>query len=252
MELSEHLDKHNPHHAYLIEGAREEIVPEILKFAESLGVGTLGNPDFSHIAVDTFKIDDAFDLRSMAAHKGFSRSKRIFLLSVNSFTLDAQNVLLKMFEEPTPGTHFFLIVPDANALLQTLVSRFYFISARQPARSITERDSGGDRAILQESERFIAMPLVDRINFIKELLVESDEEDAEGNEIVALDSARSKALAFLNALELTLHEKIMSRSALGTDAGFFSHFFKVRTYLRMPGSSVKSLMESVALITPNF
>ena len=30
--MLEHLDKDNLHHAYLIEGAHEEIVPEILKF----------------------------------------------------------------------------------------------------------------------------------------------------------------------------------------------------------------------------
>jgi len=32
----------------------------------------------------------------------------------------------------------------------------------------------------------------------------------------------------------------------------FQHFLKVREFLRMPGSSAKNLMESVALIIPIF
>ena len=108
--IKEHLDKNNLHHAYLIEGARDEIVPEILTFCENINIKTSGNPDFCHISIDNFKIDEAFDLRAMSVNKSFSSKKRIFVVSVNSFSLDAQNVLLKMFEEPVPDTHFFLIV----------------------------------------------------------------------------------------------------------------------------------------------
>lgn len=234
--ILEYLNKDNLHHAYLIEGNREEIVPEIFKFCESLDIKTSGNPDFCHISIDNFKIDEAFDLRGMSSNKAFSSLKKIFVISVNSFTLDAQNVLLKMFEEPIENTHFFLIVPDSNILLKTLISRFYLISARQGL--------AGENG---EAEKFISMSLQQRINFIKELLIEEEDEDEEGNEIVVLDSTRSKALNFLNALESTLHSK-MSRMPL--DIGFFEHILKVREFLRMPGSSSKTLMESVALIIP--
>ena len=47
--------------------------------------------------------------------------------TLGKFSLDAEHALLKIFEEPKKNTHFFLIVPDKNALLPTLVSRFYFI-----------------------------------------------------------------------------------------------------------------------------
>lgn len=237
--ISKHLDKNNLHHAYLIEGARDEIVPEILKFCENINIKTSGNPDFCHITIDNFKIDEAFDLRTMSSGKGFTSSKKIFMICVNTFSLDAQNVLLKMFEEPIENTHFFVIVPDASALLKTLISRFYFISARQ---NLVED--------IKEAEKFINMPLKNRIDFIKELLTESEEKDEEGNEILVLDSNRSQALKFLNALEAVLHKKFMSKGTF--DSSFFKHFFKVREFLRMPGSSTKTLMESVALIIPNF
>lgn len=232
--ILEHLDKNNLHHAYLIEGDPDQVVPEILKFCEILNVKTFGNPDFSHISIDSFKIEDARNLKSYATEKGFSLQKKVFIISTNSFLLDAQNVLLKIFEEPIENTLFFLIVPDTSALLKTLVSRFYFISTRQN--------------LAEESEaaaKFIAMPLKNRIDFIKELIAEPEEE----SEIISADSARSKALKFLNVLESTLHQK-MSRGTL--DIRFFEHVFKVREFLRMPGSSTKNLMESVALVTPTF
>jgi len=232
MSIIEHLDKENLHHAYLIKGARDEIVPKIIEFCESVKIKTLGNPDFAHIVIDNFKIDEAFDLRKMSSNKSFSSSKKIFILCVNSISADAQNVLLKMFEEPIENTHFFMIMPDTNVLLKTLLSRFYFIKP----------ETGSNDAI-REAEKFLTLSLPNRINFIKELLVEPEEEDEEGNEIAILDSARSKALKFINALESILSKTVF-------DPRMFEHFFKVREFLRMPGSSVKNLMESIALIIP--
>jgi len=238
MEIFANLDKNNLHHAYLIEGAREEIVPELLKFVESLGVKTSANPDFCHISVDSFKIEDARNLKSVEYEKGFSTGKKIFLISANNFLLEAQNTLLKIFEEPIENTHFFLIVPDKNTLLKTLVSRFYLIETK----TSLEKE-------LKEAEKFIKMPLKNRIDFLKESLAESEEE-----EIIVIDSTRSKALKFLNALESVLVSKMpfdkkMSRGIFDTQA-CFAHIFKVREYLNQPGSSAKSLMESVALILP--
>lgn len=255
--ILEHLDKNNLHHAYLIEGARDEIVPEIIKFFKNSGIKTAGNSDFVHINLDSFKIEDARNLKSYGNQKSYSSLPKIFIISANNFLLEAQNSLLKMFEEPIENTHFFLIVPDSNALLKTLVSRFYLISAKNDL--VEEK---------KDAERFINMPLKNRIDFIKELLTESEEEDEEGNEIIISDSTRSKALKILNALEFVLHKQSMNmkNSAVFTLPGVpggsyaaqnfsyscFLHFFKVREFLRIPGSSTKSLMESVALITPSF
>jgi len=240
--IQKHLDKNNLHHAYLIEGEHEEIVPELLKFVDSLGIKTNANPDFLHIALDSFKIEDARNLKSFSLEKGFSvtAGKKIFIISATSFLLEAQNSLLKMFEEPIENTHFFLVVPDTNSLLKTLVSRFYLISARQ---GLAEKG--------EIAEKFIKMPLQKRIDFVKELLIEPEAKDEDDNEIVALDSTRSKALKFLNALETVLRQNsIMPKRHF--DTRFFEHIFKVREFLRMPGSSTKTLMESVALVVPNF
>jgi len=251
MEIFANLNKNNLHHAYLIEGDREEIMPELFKFLESLGVKTSANPDFCHISVDSFKIEDARNLKSVEHEKSFSlghsslgnrptgdatgeaTGKKIFLISANNFLLEAQNTLLKIFEEPIENTHFFVIVPDKNTLLKTLVSRFYLIETKiSPEQE------------LKEAEKFIKMSLKDRIDFVKELLVEAEEKE----EIIVIDSTRSKALKFLNVLESVLSSKFLKNYS----ANYFAHIFKVREFLNQPGSSAKTLMESVALIVPNF
>jgi DNA polymerase III delta prime subunit len=252
MDILENLDKNNLHHAYLLEGAEEEITPEILKFIKSLGIKTLGNPDFCHMSFDSFKIEDARNLKSIEYEKGFGKGKKIFLISANNFLLEAQNTLLKIFEEPIENTHFFIIVPDKNALLKTLVSRFYLIKTK-----------AGLQNEMKEAEKFIAMPIRNRIDFIKELLAEAEED--EENLSIETSSVRSKALKFLNALETKLQNKFEKNFSGLTLPGVpggahtvqnsfqtcFAHIFKVREFLNQPGSSAKSLMESVALIVPN-
>ncbi len=254
-----HLDKNNLHHAYLIEGEHEIVLPEVLEFIESLGVRTEGNPDFSHIRLDSLKVEDARNLKMLSGEKGTVLGKRIFLISTNNFLLDAQNALLKMFEEPIDNTHFFIILRDRNSLLKTLLSRLYLI----------ESDSTQSQ-FYKDAEDFLKMTPQNRINFIKDLLVEVDE-DEEGVESMVLESARAKALQFLNALEVVLHNNFSSKNlernfadsslpevsgGSHTTQNFFQdsflHIFNVRKFLRMPGSSAKNLMESVAIVIPNF
>lgn len=243
MNLFGHFDKNNLHHAYLLEGERDQILPKVILFVKSLGVGTSQNPDFYSVSFDSFKVEDARNLKSIGVEKGLSKEKKIFIVSVNNFLPEAQNTLLKIFEEPIENTHFFVIVPDVHALLPTFVSRFYLITARS------------DLAVEQkEAEKFISMSLKDRIEFLKAFLVNKEDEESE-LEVLPQNSNRSKSLHFLNALETILHQKTLSRLNLDNkakDLSFFNQIFKVREYLRQPGSSTKSLMESVALTIPSF
>jgi len=237
MFTREHLDKNNLHHAYLIEGVEEEILPEIFEFLKDLDVKTSANPDFYHIKTDSFKIEDARDLKSKNYEKSFSNGKKIFIISANNLLLEAQNALLKIFEEPIENTHFFVIIPSVDSLLKTLISRFYFISARQDLASEEQK----------KAEKFLKMNLKDRIDFIKELLAEEESEEGE-DKLEKITSSRSKAVVFLNTLETVLHKDLLSKKHFDNS---FNHIFKVREFLNQPGSSVKSLMESVALVAPN-
>ena len=97
------------------------------------------------------------------------------------------------------------------------------------------------------------MSRAQRLEFIKEMIQEPEASTLEevGVPTVSvdkdLDSVRAKSLKFLNTLELALHNKLLARNLPPKS---FGHFFKVREILRIPGSSVKNLMESVALVVP--
>ncbi len=208
--MFENIDKNNLHHAYLIEGDSATILPEVLEF--------VSDNEIIQINLDTFKIDDARNLKSLSIERGYNDRKKFYIISVNSFLLEAQNALLKMFEEPIENTHFIVVVPDVSALLPTFVSRFYSIYSKQ-------------NLDIKEAEQFIAMPALKRVEWIKGLLADED-------------LARARASKFLNALEIAVHNKKV------IDPDLFHHVFEVREFLRMPGTSVKSLMESVALVVP--
>jgi hypothetical protein len=243
MKLKDHFDKNNLHHAYLIEGNREEILPEIFGFFEEIKVATSGNPDFYHNVFDNFKIEDAFSLRSFGNEKSvLENNKKIIVLCINRFTIDAQNVLLKLFEEPILGTHFFIITPDTDSLFKTFVSRFYLI-----------KDKNKSEESIKQAEKFLAMGLQDRLDFIKNDLLEKEEKvskesEDENSEVNKIESNQTRALRFLNNLEFVLLEKQNIEKYSNPD--FFEQIFKVREFLRQPGSSVKMLLESIAISVP--
>lgn len=229
--LAEHFNKNKLHHAYLIEGNEKEIIPEVLEFLSLLGLDIHNNPDIYHISFDVLKIDDAKEIKTLTTEKSFGNKKKIFLIVVNDILLQAQNTLLKTFEEPIENTIFFLITPNSSFLLDTLVSRFYLIK--------TNNEEKKDE--LKEAENFILMTVNQRIDFIKNFLKEEDEE--------AEESKKTKALRLVNELELLLHNKFTSEQK---DFKYLEHLLKVREYLNQPGSSVKTLLESLALVIPKF
>ncbi len=232
--ISQHFDKNNLHHAYLIESEHEEALGEVLKFLTSIGVDISKNPDFYKIAVDTFKVDDARSFKALSSERGAGNNKKIFIISANNFLLEAQNTLLKIFEEPIADTHFFIIVPDIDTLLPTLVSRFYLIKNKNKTPD------------LDTAQKFIKMSLRERLDFTKELLTEEEEED-----VISLNSTRTKALKFINSVEVALHGVAQNNLTNFTNLqGSFKQIFKVRQFLRQPGSSAKSLLESVCLTVP--
>ena len=241
MKISEHFDKDNLHHAYLIEGEKENILPEVFSFVEEeIKIKTVGNPDFYHSVIDHFKINDAFNLRNMGSEKSFSDNKRIFVLCINRFTGDAQGVLLKLFEEPIENTHFFIITPSTDSLLKTFLSRFYLIKNKKN----TEEE-------IKKAEMFLRMSLKDRLDFIKDKILISKEEkseDSETSDMNYVESNQTRALKFLADIEsIIVEQRKLSKDTNNFEIAGIEQIFKAREYIRQPGASAKMLLESVAI-----
>ena len=151
----------NLHHANLLVGTPEEAESYLRSLCVGLGVKLINNPDFFAFRMETFGIDEARRLSLLSTRKAITHRK-IFLISPARLTLEAQNVLLKTFEDPFPNTHFFLATREEALILPTLRSRMQ-----------TTRIAKGSIFGSTDAEKFLSLSLKGRLLFAKEF---ADEE----------------------------------------------------------------------------
>ncbi len=117
------------HHAHFLIGDRESIVATLVTAIEQhFGIDFDSHPDVFHTRYSTLTIDDAHFLAEREQKKAFVGPK-IFMVSFDAITFDAQQALLKLLEEPRVNTFFFLTSPQ-DVLLPTLRSRVLSVHMR--------------------------------------------------------------------------------------------------------------------------
>lgn len=126
------------HHAYVVEGTGTTFGILSNFLAETFDVSKEGNSNFFRQEYELFGVDDARALRILALRAAAGR--KIFVVSFQETTHEAQNTLLKTFEEPTPATHFFLVIPRAEMILPTLRSRMAHIALPRHVDETLARD----------------------------------------------------------------------------------------------------------------
>ena len=102
------------HHAYFfIEQNITESQEKLKKFLKNkLNIKFELNPDVYIRKFETLTMSDAEFVRNNENRKVVSGNKKIFILETDFITEEAQNALLKVFEEPTPDTYFFIFSPQ--------------------------------------------------------------------------------------------------------------------------------------------
>jgi hypothetical protein len=148
------LDLANLHHAYLVIGSKEFAESSLHSLFSGGNISLVGSPDYFVYKEALFGIDEARELSVTAGRRAFV-DKKVFFIAPERITLEAQNALLKTFEEPAPSTHFFLVVRDEALVLPTLRSRMQAI--------VLER-SGADES---EAKKFLKLSLKERLNFAR-------------------------------------------------------------------------------------
>jgi len=172
------------HHAYFIIGDKDIVFSSLKNFLEKeLGFSFFQNPDFWHGKFNNMTIDEARAVITTSDNKSFSSKRKIFIIEADFITEEAQNAMLKVFEEPTPDTHFFVISPQ-DILLPTLRSRLSIIN------TYSNHELDGKESILD-------LNLKERINSIKKIT------DAIKDE----ENTKQDAIKFLNQIELELYKK---------------------------------------------
>lgn len=210
------------HHAYIFEGVLEPTVEELSLFCtDTLGVPARGNPDFICELHDTFLIDHARRLRELQQNRALTGATKVFVVAFNFITREAQNALLKVLEEPTQGTHIFIVTPSAHIFLPTVLSR---VSVFKTAHTTTH----------DEVTTFLKSSYKKRMDYIAKLTKNIKDDKA----------SKAEALALVRGITSTIHEQTGDTSRFAK----LRELAQVSRYLEDSSASVKMLLEHVALI----
>ena len=195
------------HHAYYIEGS----LAQFDEYKAAL-------KPFWAYKCERFGVEDARELVALASLK---HAEQLFFVALSSITTEAQQALLKLFEEPQAGTTFVLLLPH-GVLLPTLRSRML----EYPSRRISSQKTTGTAAFLKSNSKA-------RSDIITAML-----KDEEGT--------KERVREFVDALELELHKKMKDEKVR---AGL-ADIAMVRDYLRDRSPSIKMLLEHLAVCLP--
>lgn len=147
------LNAQNLHHAYFLTGDSEKALKYLLSFLEKeLQFSINANPDYIFNKIETLNIDESRNLKLIHSKKPFGK-KRIVIVQTENIPIESQNALLKLFEEPEPDNHFFIII-EKPVLLPTLASRIQIINFEKESENVS---------------KFLKLGKKERLDFVKEL-----------------------------------------------------------------------------------
>ncbi|MBI4155799.1 MAG: hypothetical protein HY507_01030 [Candidatus Zambryskibacteria bacterium] len=220
----------NLHHAYFFVAHKvDEIVAKLKHFFENVvGIKTSGNPDFQHLQFKTLSIEEARKMAEAQERKDFSAGRKIFIIETDFITEEAQNALLKVFEEPTAGTHFFIVSPQ-DILLPTLRSRMHIIELKVKGERLKE-------------ESILKLKLPERLAKIKEMTEAIKDSDPSSQSYDEARKTKQDAIAFLNQIEAELYKNGLEKSAKALKI-----CQSARTALYDRGAPIKMILEHLVL-----
>ncbi len=215
-------------HAYLITGEKENTLPILKETLERIfEIKLAGNPDYRESYFESLGIDEARELKEEQSRRAFGGTNKFFVIIAGSITREAQNAMLKVFEEPTEGTYIFLIIPNVRQIIPTLLSRVRVIQFL----------TSNFQSLNNDAKKFLETPVEKRLQlpFIKQMIE---------------DKEKQPVISFFNALEESVYELFPPQKISAAERGFFDELIKYRGYAGDRSSSVKMLLEHIALVTP--
>ena len=111
-------------HAYYTAGSLTESVQRARSFIEeTLGLPVSANPDVITLTYTNLSVEDTRRLIELASQAPAQGTQKALIIAAARLFHEAQNAMLKLFEEPFPGTTLILVIPSEGVLLPTLRSR---------------------------------------------------------------------------------------------------------------------------------
>lgn len=224
------------HHAYVVEGDREAGILAAREYArETLGLSGEHNPDVVVFQYGLFSVDDAREVARFASNSPVAGEKKMVVVAATRIFHEAQNALLKLFEEPPVGTTMVLSVPSLGQLLPTLRSRVLTLSNDGLTKSII-----GDEFLSLDSagrEKFIAK-LLDRTKSDKD----EDKQAARGELLRLVESLMRASYAARENAKDTQKQELTY---------FLSDLDRFMPILHERSAPLKLIFEHLLLVIPS-
>lgn len=219
------------HHAFVIEAAAEEGVAQAKAHTErELSLVGANNPDIIVREYGLLSIEDARQLADIAGQAPLMGERKAIICSAQRLYHEAQNALLKTFEEPPDGTFLYLVVPSLGSLLPTLHSRVLVLGGKR------------DIPVLPEiAMTFMAATKEKRSALIKKLTSGKDEDERREN--------RDEALAIVNGVEAAAYARLKETPTPALGA-LLSDTAAFRSFLYERSAPVRMILEHLSLVLP--
>ena len=215
------------HHTYLYFGSTD-LLPALAAHARKIfNFPDLHSPDVRILSYEKFVIEESRALRESAQMRSVS-GRSLFIIAAASMTSEAQQALLKLFEEPQESTIFVLLVPH-GMIIPTLRSRM--------TTYIYQGLTLIDISRLNLAKTFLAMTHTARSAEIAKMLKNEE-------------NARERVRDFINALEQALHTALTKSKGKKEFREGLEDIANVRSYLSDRSPSLKMLLEHLALALP--
>ena len=228
------------HHAYLITGDTSENLEKLRCTLEKIvGVNLSSHPDYYQHVTPSFSIADSRQLIERQKTKSFSHLQngasegmRFFVVVADSFTIEAQNGLLKVLEDPIASSHFFILTTRGDLLLPTLYSRL----------SHMEGDKLSYNSLEDWCNSFINRDVVGRLLMVEKFLKEN-----EGDKLL-----RHKTRDIFNQIEKILSEKLVSDNMAQSKIQglFLTLLINMKDYLNDVAPATRLILEYIAFSCP--
>jgi len=217
------------HHAYVICSETKEGIAVAHKHIEKhLGLVVHANPDVVTLEFGLLSVNDAREVAIIAAQAPIGGNKKAIVIAATRVYHEAQNALLKIFEEPPKGLTLFLILSTQGGLLPTLRSRVQILGSENPVTEISEDTV----AFLRESKE-------KRSTLIKKLSTGKDDVERREN--------REKVIGILNGIERVAYQKGVRG---GETVVLLSDIAELRTHLYDRAAPVRMILEHLSLTIP--
>lgn len=219
------------YHSYVLEGNPDEIVYLLREYLEECGHVNKNSGDVIVNLYDSFAVLDSQKIKEWHQNKPIEGKKKICIIGTKFINHDAEQTLLKIIEEPTDETHFFIVTPDSSLLLGTILSRVHLI------KNIQNNNIQDDKAALE----FVNMTPSNRIEKIASII--KDFKDSENS-----GGLRYKAISLINGIERIIYKKWKADVNDKNNKFILSELKNSRDFLSTPGASVKMILEHIALV----